>query len=126
MADEASDTVKPWTIRGIPPEERNAAIEAADRSDLNLGEWIGRAIRTQIQQERRMPVPVEQTSSDSPTESPPLVATEIPERQTQRLDVMQIVSAFHMLASAGVPIPKGHVAKITRALVAQLPGNVRQ
>src|SRR4051812_41183621 len=29
---DVSDSVKPWSIRGVPPEERNAAIQAAKRA----------------------------------------------------------------------------------------------
>ena len=35
---ETTDRVKPWTVKGIPPEERNAAIAAADRDGLTIGE----------------------------------------------------------------------------------------
>ena len=109
MADEMSDSVKPWTIRGIPPEERNAASEAAKRSDMTLGEWLRRAIRTEIQQglqATRSPVPVGQPVSDSRTE---LAAVE------------RIAASFRDLAVAGVPVSKAHASRITRALVAQLP-----
>lgn len=41
--------IKPWTIKGIPDEERNAAIAAAGRERMLIGDWIVRAIRTQIQ-----------------------------------------------------------------------------
>lgn len=47
--EEALDRVKPWTVKGIAPEERNAAIAAADRADMTIGEWLTRAIRTQVQ-----------------------------------------------------------------------------
>lgn len=109
MPDELSDSVKPWTVRGIPPEARNAAIEAAKRSDMNLGEWLDRAIRAQIQQEIqsvRLPVPVGQPVSDS---------------QTALADVERIAASFRDLAAAGIPVSKAHAARITRALVAQLP-----
>jgi hypothetical protein len=46
---ETADRVKPWTIKGIPPEERNAAIAAADREGLTIGEWLTRTIRMQVQ-----------------------------------------------------------------------------
>jgi hypothetical protein len=48
----APDEVKPWTIKNVPPEERNAAISAAGRANLNIGEWLARAIRTQVQVDR--------------------------------------------------------------------------
>jgi hypothetical protein len=113
IGDRLSDTAKaspaPWTIRGIPPEERNAAIEAAKRSDMTLGEWLRRAIRTEILKENqssRAPVPVRQALSDS---------------QTALSDVERIAASFRDLAAAGVPVSKGHAAKITRALVERLP-----
>ena len=60
---EAPDRVKPWTIKGIGPEERNAAIAAAEREGMTIGEWLTRAIRTQVQadhQSDRAPVIIEQ------------------------------------------------------------------
>ena len=68
MSDEVetadtADRVKPWTVKGIAPEERNAAIAAADREGMTIGEWLSRAIRTQVQADRqadRAPVVVEE------------------------------------------------------------------
>ena len=51
-AADQSDRVKPWTIKGIPPEERNAAIAAAEREGVVLGEWMRLAIRTKIKADR--------------------------------------------------------------------------
>lgn len=65
-ADVRSDDVKPWTIKGIPPEERNAAISAADREGQTIGEWMRRAIRALVQSDRqkdRTPAPVGLTSA---------------------------------------------------------------
>jgi hypothetical protein len=61
QSDQEVDRVKPWTIKGIPPEERNAAIAAAERNDLTIGEWMVLAIRERIKAERsdRSPVPVQ-------------------------------------------------------------------
>ena len=52
-AADTTDRVKPWTIKGIPPEERNAAIAAAEREGLTIGEWLTRAIRTQVPADRQ-------------------------------------------------------------------------
>lgn len=49
-----ADDIKPWTIKGIPPEARNAAIAAADREKMNIGEWIERAILTAIKSDRQL------------------------------------------------------------------------
>lgn len=61
QSDDESDQVKPWTVKGIPPEERNAAMAAAKRDGLHIGPWLVLAIRQKIQSDRqkdRAPVPV--------------------------------------------------------------------
>lgn len=50
---DQSDRIKPWTIKGIPIEIRNAAIAAADRDGLPLGKWFERNIPAVIQQNRQ-------------------------------------------------------------------------
>jgi hypothetical protein len=62
QSPDQSDRIKPWTIKGIPPEVRNAAIAAAEREGQTIGEWFTRAIPAFIQQARqqqRLPVRVE-------------------------------------------------------------------
>jgi len=100
---ETTDRVKPWTIKGIPPEERNAAIASADREGLTIGEWLTRAIRTQVQADHRsdrLPVALD----------PP--ASLASDRQSDLADLERVVALAKTLASAnGQPIP----ATITRA-----------
>src|SRR3954452_24710531 len=100
---ETTDRVKPWTIKGIPPEERNAAIAAADREGLTIGEWLTRAIRTQVQTDHRpdrLPVVLD----------PPAFSAS--DRQSDLADLERVVALAKTLASAnGEPIPSG----ITRA-----------
>lgn len=65
-----TDEIKPWTIKNIPPEDRNAAIAAAERERMDIGPWICRAIRTQIQADLgqdRAPVVVNGPLSPAPT-----------------------------------------------------------
>src|SRR5690242_11320915 len=52
-AEAGTAQVKPWTVKGIAPEERNAAIAAAEREGMTIGEWLTRAIRSQIQADRQ-------------------------------------------------------------------------
>src|SRR3954447_25366316 len=88
---EANDRVKPWTIKGIPPEERNAAIAAADREGLTIGEWLTRAIRTQVQTDYRadrLPVALD----------PPLFSAS--DRQSDLADLERVVELAKTLASA--------------------------
>jgi hypothetical protein len=92
MSDGTEDKVLPWTVKGIVPEARNAAIAAAKRERQPLGEWISRAIRTQIQSDRqqdRAPVPV---------------AAERPEIDLGEVERMVAMAA--QLAGAGAPPPK--------------------
>ena len=100
---ETADRVKPWTVKGIPPEERNAAIAAAEREGLTIGEWLTRAIRTQVQADHRsdrLPVAL-----DTPVSS-------ASDRQSDLADLERVVELAKTLASAnGEPIP----STITRA-----------
>jgi hypothetical protein len=100
---ETTDRVRPWTVKGIPPEERNAAIAAAEREGLTIGEWLTRAIRTQVQTDHRsdrLPVALEPPAS-------------LPsDRQSDLADLERVVELAKTLASAnGEPIPP----TITRA-----------
>lgn len=92
MSDGAEDKVLPWTIKGIPPEMRNAAIAAAKREKQTLGEWMSRAIRSQVQADRqqdRAPVPV---AADRP--------------EIDLTEVERMVTMAAQLAGAGAPPPK--------------------
>src|SRR3954465_7103377 len=95
-ASETTDRVKPWTVKGIAPEERNAAIAAADREGLTIGEWLTRAIRTQVQVDHRsdrLPVALD----------PPPPSTS--DRQSDLADLERVVELAKTLASAnGEPI----------------------
>lgn len=45
-------TIKPWTIKNVPPEARNAAITAAERTGQPIGTWLASAIRVALKTER--------------------------------------------------------------------------
>src|SRR5690242_13080259 len=85
---ETTDRVRPWTIKGIPPEERNAAIAAAEREGLTIGEWLTRAIRTQAQADHRsdrLPVPSRPGESHpEPLTDPDLTLSRHPARAIER------------------------------------------
>src|SRR3954463_1980478 len=112
-ASETTDRVKPWTVKGIPPEERNAAIAAADREGLTIGEWLTRAVRTQVQADHR-------------SDRLPMV-TEIPasakaDRQSDLADLGRMVElAQKLVAATNEPIPSG----ITRATYALMRDHLR-
>ena len=117
MADDEADRVKPWTVKGIPPEIRNAAIAAADREKMAIGAWLGRAILGQVRADRsqdRAPVAV------GPTVRP----------ETDLADIERLIAATAELSqAAGEPPPKA----ITRAAygllrekLASIKGQTRQ
>src|SRR3954447_17348867 len=110
---ETTDRVKPWTVKAIPPEERNAAIAAAEREGLTIGEWLTRAIRTQVQADHRsdrLPVAL-----DSPLMSKV-------DRQADLADLERMITLAEKIASAnGQPIPPG----ITRATYALMRDHLR-
>ena len=94
MSDQASDNqIKPWTIKGISPEARNAAIAAANRAKQPIGEWMSRAIRSQVQadrQESRAPVPVRPDAA----------------AKSDLGELERLVALTASLSSAGAPLPK--------------------
>jgi hypothetical protein len=47
-----TDDDAPWTIKSIAKLDSQAAVSAAKRQRLTVGEWVGMAIRRQIEAER--------------------------------------------------------------------------
>jgi hypothetical protein len=73
------DDVKPWTIKNVPPEERNAAIAAAQRASQTMGEWLSRAIRSQVKEDagaQRAPTVMQ---PPAPPTSPTIPTSELTE-----------------------------------------------
>jgi hypothetical protein len=91
-----SDEPKPWSIRGVTPEVRNAALAAAKRDNVTIGEWLDRAIRSHIKNGRN---PGEITS-DKPVRQGPDLS-----------DAERIVGMIAQLSSSGAPIPKTVASK---------------
>lgn len=60
---ETKKRATPWAVRGVSIEARNAAMTAARRDSVTLGEWLDRAIRQQIKADRSSvpAAPLEQT-----------------------------------------------------------------
>jgi hypothetical protein len=113
---EAPDRVKPWTIKGIGPEERNAAIAAADREGMTIGEWLTRAIRTQVQadhQADRAPVVIEEAVSPKADQQADLAVVE-----------RMIAVAERIAAANKMPIPKS-ITRATHALMREQLSAIR-
>ena len=113
LREEAADGVKPWTVKGIAPEERNAAIAAADRQDMTIGEWLSRAIRAQVQADQRSdraPVPVNGQGSD---------------RQSDLSDVERMIALARQIAEVNkTPIPRS-IARTTHAIMREHLGAIK-
>lgn len=92
----ADDDVKPWTVRGVPPEVRNAALSAAKRSGMGVGDWLDRAIRHYVQHEKNASLEAQQ-----PTHKP----SSNTENTTK--EAAELVGLIGELAAAGAPPPKG-------------------
>lgn len=53
-----------WTVEGISPSARDAAIRAADANGEELGEWLSRLIRKVSEAEREAFVPANDTAEN--------------------------------------------------------------
>jgi hypothetical protein len=125
MADQSDQSdPKPWTIKNVAPEERNAAIAAAKRDKMDLGPWISLAIRQKIQADRqvdRAPVPIEipENSSVRPT------ASEIDLTALERM----MAIAEKVAAMSGKPLPqdiRGKTHKLLRVGLRTLDGPTKE
>lgn len=90
----AEDDVKPWTVRGVPPEVRNAALSAAKRSGMGVGEWLDRAIRHYVQHEKNGSLETTKPAQE-------------PASETTTREAAELVGLIGELAAAGAPPPKG-------------------
>jgi len=91
-----TDDPKPWSIRGVHPEVRNAALSAAKREGVTIGEWLDRAIRSHVKNGRKHGENV----SDNAV------------RQVADLsDAERLVSMISQLSEAGAPVPKSVASK---------------
>lgn len=106
-----TETVKPWTVKGLPPEERNAAIAAAKRDGVTIGDWLARAIRHYVQHGNK----------------PPAAQTTEPEvtPEQARAEVRELVSLISELSQAGAAPPKS-VAAQAYGLIRQRLKNVKE
>lgn len=91
-----TDDPKPWSIRGVHPEVRNAALAAAKREGITIGEWLDRAIRSHVKSARKQG---ENTLDNTVRQAADLS------------DAERLVSMISRLAEAGAPIPKSVASK---------------
>lgn len=105
-----SETVKPWTVKGLPPEERNAAIAAAKRESVTIGDWLARAIRHYVQHGNKPPAATKEQ--------------EVTPEQA-RAEVRELVSLISELSQAGAAPPKS-VAAQAYGLIRQRLKNVKE
>lgn len=91
-----TDDPKPWSIRGVHPEVRNAALAAAKREGVTIGEWLDRAIRSHVKIGRKLG---ENTSDNAVRQMADLS------------DAERLVSMISRLVEAGAPVPKSVASK---------------
>jgi len=96
VESDMTDDPKPWSIRGVHPEVRNAALAAAKREGVTIGEWLDRAIRLHVQSSRKQG---ENTSNNAVRQASDLS------------DAERLVSMISRLSEAGAPIPKSVASK---------------
>ncbi|MCG7357095.1 hypothetical protein MHL39_10640 [Roseomonas mucosa] len=113
--EQESDRIRPWTIRGIPPEERNAALAAAEREDVAIGEWMRLAIRTKIKADRGAKGKGSVAARGGPL--PPMDVSEMK-------DLVALV--VQMREATGEPPPKSVTATVYARLRERLKAPVRQ
>lgn len=106
MADHEADKVKPWTIKGIPPEIRNAAIAAADREKMSIGTWLGRAILAQVK-------------SDHGTQRVPAVQGQGVGPMVDIADIERLIAATAELSQASGKPPPTSVTRVAYSLLRQ-------
>jgi hypothetical protein len=112
------DPVRPWTIRAVSVEARDLAIGAARKDGVSVGQWLERRIRAWAAAE---PPAAGEAASAWPPGTAVALARGKPAEADTLSEVERISAAVRDLAAAGLPISKATVAKITRALVKQLP-----
>jgi hypothetical protein len=110
------DPIRPWTIRAVSVEARDLAIGAARKEGVSVGQWLERRIRSWVETD----APVSGAASPGPGTAVALARAKPPAPDTLS-EVERIAAAVRDLAAAGLPISKATVAKVTRALVKQLP-----
>ena len=114
MADDEtdqSDAVKPWTIKGVPPDIRNAIISHANREKMALGEWIARAGRSYIQADRQR------------DKAPMIVGPQV-QPQADLAEIERVVAMASQLAAAGAPPPKA-VSRLAYSLLKDRLGSMK-
>ena len=98
MTTDKPSSYAQWSVRGVSPEARNAATAAAERANVSIGEFLGRAILSQIKADRERGTSVA-TVPSTPTE--PLSAAQILDDVTSLLTTAAAVSQV-----TGRPVPR--------------------
>lgn len=104
----ANHDAKPWTIKYVSPEDRNAALAAAARSGMTMGEWLSRAIRGQIQADHnqdRAPAVVPRANTTVALMSDTASVLPAPSVDLDALD--RLVSIATRVGTAANFMPKG-------------------
>jgi localization factor PodJL len=86
----------PWSVRGIHPEIREQAVEAAHRSGLSVGEWLNQVLAGNLEDDVEDQPVAPATRRRRPQRAPSSRPDDLAER-LERLGRPQTVSAAHRL-----------------------------
>ena len=100
------DASAPWTIKAVSTATREAVTKAARREGMTVGQWL----------EKRV---AEWEADGSPVHVGPIASDLV-----SNLD--KLASTLSGMGAAGLPIPKGHVARVTGALLREAGLSVRR
>ena len=113
----------PWNVRGIDPDVREAALQAARRAGMTLGEWLNSVIGETVAGHDADHLEEEQTSLPLPAAEDPLEAVA---RRIARLN--ERGSSAALAATGAIPQSKDleRVAKIIETAVDTLDRGARE
>ena len=111
MTDETDYDPKPWTIKNVPADVRDAATRMAKKDGIQIGEWLSAAIREKIKADRQKGKAVVAGSTGGPA--------------LDLTAVGQVVEMTRALSEAGIT-PNKRTAAAAQALLNQAITAVRR
>ncbi len=105
--DKMNDKPKPWSVKGISPEARKLARQAANQAGLPIGRWLD----TIIQQQAGAPISVDPAKTASPSGGAEARIEDLVATLSGKIDDMNVRLA---LVQAGRGLPAEDIALLDR------------
>jgi hypothetical protein len=116
MADNNADDMR-WTVRGVAPEVRRVAAEAADRAKVSVGAWLSRAVDREIAAERApLDVLAPRMAADKSSDTPDGLTD-----ASARLALIERAVAAAVALANAPDVPAGFRRRANRLLREGLP-----